>query len=243
MYSGFDDGELLPLMIVYKSKNVYSNWTNGGPNGTIYDCTSSGWFDLRTFGNWFFKFFKIYLPTVKEKVGPKILIGDTLSSHFSCEVVEACEQYNIRFVSLPPNSTHLTQPLDVSFFRPAKRHWRKVLSDWRKETRQKGAIPKTTFPKLLNKLHKNLVENGMSQNLQKGFGACGLSPVNRQNVLKRIPVRDENTENSSFLNDAVMEMLTEANSKSTANGGKRGKKVTVASGKRICLALETRPHL
>ena len=131
MYSGFADGELLPPMVVYKSKNVYTNWTNGGPDGTIYDCTSSGWFDFHTFENWFFK---IYLPRAKEKVGPKILIGDNLSSHFSFDVVEACKEYNIRFISLPPNSTHLTQPLDVCFFRPAKRHWRKVLSDWRKET-------------------------------------------------------------------------------------------------------------
>ena len=79
MYSGFADGELLPPMVVYKSKNVYTNWTNGGPDGTIYDCTSSGWFDFRTFENWIFK---IYLPRAKKKVGAKILISDNLSSHF-----------------------------------------------------------------------------------------------------------------------------------------------------------------
>ena len=121
--------------------------------------------------------------------------------------MEACKEYNIRFISLPPNGTHLTQPLDVCFFRPAKRHWRKVLSDWWKETRQKGAIPKSSFPKPLNKLHKNLDENGMSKNRQKGFETCGLSPVNRQDVLKQLPAHDNNTESSSFLNDAVMEIL------------------------------------
>ena len=151
MYSGFADGELVPPMVVYKSKNVYANWTNGGPDGIIYNCTSSEWFDFHTFENWFFK---IYLPRAKEKVGPKILIGDNLSLHFSFDVVKACEEYNIHFISLPPNSTHLTQPLDVCFFRSAKRDWRKVLSDSRKETRQKGAIPKSSLSKLLNKLQK-----------------------------------------------------------------------------------------
>ena len=218
MYSGFADGELLPPMVVYKSKNVYTNWTNGGLDGTIYDCTSSEWFDFCIFENWFFE---IYLPRAKEKVGPKILIGNNLSLHFLCDVVEACEEYNICFIiSLPPNSTHLTQPFDVCFFCPAKRHWRKVLSDWWKETQQKGAIPKSSFPKLLNKFHKNLVENGMSKNLQKGLETCGLSPVNRQYVLKQLPVHDENIESSSFLNDAVMEILQQSNSKSISRGQK-----------------------
>ena len=45
---------------------------------------------------------------------------NNLSSHISISVLEACKQHNIAFVSLPVNSTHLTQPLDVAFFRPMK---------------------------------------------------------------------------------------------------------------------------
>ena len=142
MYSGFADGELLPPMVVYKSKNVYTNWTNGGPDGTIYDCTSSEWFDFCTFENWFFK---IYLPRAKEKVGPKILIGDNLSSHFLFDDVEACKEYNIRFISLPPNSTHLTQPLDVCFFCPAKRHWTKSIIRLAERDSKKVLYQKAVF--------------------------------------------------------------------------------------------------
>ena len=43
----------------------------------------------------------------------------------------------------------------------------------------------------------------MSKNLQKGFEICGLSPVNRQHVLKQLPVHNENTESNSFLNETV----------------------------------------
>jgi len=41
------------------------------------------------------------------------LIGDNLSSHINVAVLELCQQHNVSFVALPPNSTHLTQPLDV----------------------------------------------------------------------------------------------------------------------------------
>ena len=89
--------------------------------------------------------FKIYLPEATKKQGKKLLIGDSLGSHFSYHVVKACEENDIAFVSLPPNATHLMQPLDVCFFRPAKRYWQNILSTWRKDSRRNGAIPKTLF--------------------------------------------------------------------------------------------------
>ena len=45
--------------------------------------------------------------------GRKVVIGDNLSSHLSEEVIASCEEYNISLVFLPPNLTHLCQPLDM----------------------------------------------------------------------------------------------------------------------------------
>lgn len=50
-------------------------------------------------------------------------------SHLTLKVIQDCETKDIRFVLLPPNSTHLRQPLDVAYFCPLKRAWRKVLDD------------------------------------------------------------------------------------------------------------------
>lgn len=61
-----------------------------------------------------------------------------------------CHENNIQFVFLPTNSTHLTQPLDVAFFRPLKIHWRKILEDWKVgEGKEEISIPKDKFPRLL----------------------------------------------------------------------------------------------
>jgi len=45
MYCISADGRYLPLMVVYKAQNVYTEWTKGGPPGAIYDATPSRWFD------------------------------------------------------------------------------------------------------------------------------------------------------------------------------------------------------
>jgi hypothetical protein len=68
----------------------------------------------------------------------KVLIGDNLASHISINVINACTNNNIRFVLLPPNSTHLTQPLDLCCFRPIKAAWRRILKKWK--TKQRGPI-------------------------------------------------------------------------------------------------------
>ena len=93
-----------------------------------YNRSRSGWFDNVCFEDWFFS---PLLPRLKKTSGKQVLIGigDNLSSHISISVLEACKQHNIAFVSLPPNSTHLTQPLDVAFFRPMKIAWWQILTD------------------------------------------------------------------------------------------------------------------
>ena len=121
MYCGSASGEFLPPMVVYKSKNCYLEWTRRAPEGTIFDCSKSGWFDARCFERWFTE---LFLPQVEGVPGTKVLIGDNLASHFTQPVIQACVDNDIRFVCLIPNATHLLQPLDVAVFRPLKIAWR-----------------------------------------------------------------------------------------------------------------------
>ena len=116
MFCGSADGTYLPPMVVYLAQNVYGNWIEGGPLGTIYDCTTSRWFDSVSFEKWFLKFF---LPNACALNEPVALVGDNLGSHFSKAVVDARLQNNM-FITPVPNSTHLTQPLDVAVPRQQK---------------------------------------------------------------------------------------------------------------------------
>nr|CAI5848409.1 unnamed protein product [Callosobruchus analis] len=89
--------------------------------GARYNRTKHRWMDAQTFTDWFTSAF---LPHAKELKGRKEII----SSHFTNEVLQLCRENDIDFVSLPKNSTHLTQPLDVGFSRAFKTAWRSTLS-------------------------------------------------------------------------------------------------------------------
>ncbi|KAB0804444.1 hypothetical protein PPYR_01414 [Photinus pyralis] len=194
MFAAAGDGKLLPCYVVYKAQNLYDSWTVGGPKGTRYNRSNSGWFESASFEDWVEK---IAIPYLKKLDGKKILIGDNLSSHFSPKTIRLCMEYNIHFVFLPPNSTHMTQPLDVAFFRPLKTAWRNVLLSWKKgEGQKKCSIPKDKFPHLL----KNLLEeihSSSESNIKSGFRKCGVCPINRQEVLSRLPedVEEEDVTN------------------------------------------------
>ncbi len=126
MFCGSASGVLTPPYVVYKAESLWDSWCIGGlkgapalcpkhccHRGTRYNRSKSGWFYLNCFSDWFKMCF---LPHAKKLTGPKVLIGDNLSSHFSSDVLKLCSEYNICFVCLPSNSTHFLQPLDVSFF-------------------------------------------------------------------------------------------------------------------------------
>lgn len=150
MFAGTAAGTLLPPYVVYKSKELAESWTTGGPPGTRYNRSKSGWFDMIIFEEWFST---TLLSWAKSVDGEKVVIGDNVSSHFSKRVFELCAKHNIKFVCLPPNSTHLLQPLDVAFFSPLKTAWRNILNTWKQKARNKTlTLPKPSFPGLLKTL-------------------------------------------------------------------------------------------
>ena len=238
MFCGSATGTYLPPMIVYKAKHVYEAWACDGIKGAVYDATESGWFNMRTFERWFFE---IFLKHVKDVDGPKVLIGDNLSSHFSPAVVASCIEHNIRFVTLVPNSTHLCQPLDVAVFRPMKVLWRAMLIVWRTESRSIGTIPKETFPRLLARVFAHV----KGKNLVAGFKASGIVPLDSEKVLKQLTGTSSTMELGAkdmfdVLNEACLNLLRDYCGVGTTSGkvkARRGKKIT--PGKAIgskCLA-------
>ena len=131
MLCGNTAGEFIPPMVVYKSEHCSENWTTGDYNNTVYDCTTNRWFDFRMFQTWFFKQFR------KHQEKQVVLIGDNLGSHFTSKVINPCVENNIIFICLPPNTTHLCQPLGVAVFHSAKIEWKDILDTSRHVSRRK----------------------------------------------------------------------------------------------------------
>lgn len=45
-------GEYLPPFVVYKGQNNYQSWSVGGPPGTLYGCSATGWMQDFLFESW-----------------------------------------------------------------------------------------------------------------------------------------------------------------------------------------------
>lgn len=228
MMAASASGTLLPPFVVYKAKHRYQEWEENGPPGCRYSCTQSGWFDSRVFVEWFRE---IVLPYFRNKQGKKLMIGDNLSSHLTLDVIQKCEENNIVFVLLPANSTHVCQPLDVAFFGPLKRCWRRILTEWKMKRR--GPFQKSDFPLLLKRT-LNEIEATSEQNILSGFRATGIWPLNANQVLKRFPKQqDENNgANSSLLSESLLEFLKTSRTLETKTRTKR-KRVDIKAGKAV----------
>lgn len=229
MICGNAVGELLPPFVVYKATQMWDIWTEGGPKNARYFSTKSGWFDAPAFNEWFES---LLLPRLKKVTGKSVVIADNLSSHLNVTIFEKCRANDISFVCLPPNSTHITQPLDVAFFRPMKVAWRKVLSDWKGTPNgmNTGVLPKQAFPALLKKVLEDLEPN-MKKNLESGFRKSGIYPCDVQPLLDRIGRKQVEP---SAVSSAFLELVETARSacQKPVNVGRR-KKINLPAGKSL----------
>ncbi|XP_052740496.1 uncharacterized protein LOC128199899 [Bicyclus anynana] len=227
MFAITASGECLPPYVVYKAEHLYTQWTLNGPKGARFNRSKSGWFDSNLFEDWFET---IILPWAKNKPGKKVLIGDNLASHINVKIVKYCEQNDIRFVFLPTNSTHITQPLDVCYFGPLKKLWREILLNYKIKNPRETTIHKGHFPDLLKKLVDKL--NVKTHNIISGFKSTGIVPFNPDKVISKLPDSDQQTMSYS-IDNALLDWLKETRS-ADPNKKVRNKKLDVPPGKSVC---------
>ena len=105
----------------------------GGPAGSMYSVSDSGWMVAANFKQWFAKMF---IPAVKHLTTkhPVLLVFDGHHSHISLDLINFASENNIHLLCLPPHTTHLLQPLDVSVFGPVKAVWKKIVKQHQIET-------------------------------------------------------------------------------------------------------------
>ncbi|CAG5035667.1 unnamed protein product [Parnassius apollo] len=142
-----------------------------------------------------------------------------------------CQQRDIRLVFLAPNSTHLIQPLDVSFFGPLKREWRRILLEYKVKNPGQTTLNKKHFTKLLAELIEN-IKLRETKNIKSGFRATGIWPLNPINVTKRIPELYDEVKYG--IDNALLEYLKETRSPNPMTV-KRSKKLKTEPGKSVCV--------
>ena len=90
------------------------------------------------------------------KEGQKVVIGDNLVTHFDTDILKLYEDF-----CLVPNSTQISQLLNVTFYGPLKEKWRKISKEWKLKNHIQTAMPKDSFPALLKQLVHVLDRNNL----------------------------------------------------------------------------------
>ena len=112
-------GSVIPPMVIFEGKRLNAEWTKGEVPNTLYGMSDKGWTDMELFKHWMTDHFIPNIPPAR----PVMLLLDGHSSHYEPDTIKLAVQEGIIVFCLPPHTTHISQPLDISFFRPLKVYW------------------------------------------------------------------------------------------------------------------------
>lgn len=115
--------------------------------------SSNGWMTA----DCFFEYFtNVFVPFLKEKevTFPIIVFVDGHRSHLTLHLSRFCRENKVILVALPPNATHILQPLDVAVFGPMKQNWRDTVRKFKIDNNGKE-VTKAAVPGLLSNILNN----------------------------------------------------------------------------------------
>ena len=174
-------GEKLPPMIVFEGQFVQTTWRPEIPKTSeIYPwlfANPSGWMSSDTFYKWFEEWEVKTRSTKEGELENRLLIYDGHLSHIWYGTLELARAQKVTIIKLPPHTTDLLQPLDLSGFKSLKDYWGDILFR-RLKTKRTTRLSKAEFathlcdPEVWGKASPN--------NIKSGFKSCGIFPVDRK---------------------------------------------------------------
>ena len=168
-------GHCIPPMIIWDRKTLQADMTKGELPGTIYGLSSKGWADQELFQIWFEFHFLRYAPPVR----PILLLMDGHSSHYCPDTVLLAAKEKIILFTLPPNTTHLTQPLDKGCFGPLKSAWRNACHDFMAENPGR-VVTRYSFCSVFAVAWLQAMS---MKNIIAGFKVAGIFPIDRRKLI------------------------------------------------------------
>lgn len=120
-------GQSLPPAVIFPRVHFKSHMTNGTPPGTLGLANPSGWMNT----DLFVEVMKHYIKhSSSSLLNPSLLIFDNHESHLSLEVLNLAKKNGVTILTLPPHTTHKTQPLDVGVMKPFKDYYNAAMDSW-----------------------------------------------------------------------------------------------------------------
>ena len=164
-------GFSLPPFVIFDRQSLNQGMTKGEVPGTLYGLSRNGWINSELFYHWFLHHFLQYAPPTR----PLILLLDGHSSHYSPATIKLAAENQVIVFVLPPNTTHIAQPLDRGCFSPLKSAWRKYCHEFRANNPGR-VITRYEFNQIFSKAWFKAMTGS---NITASFKATGVCPFNR----------------------------------------------------------------
>ena len=175
-------GWVLPPMIIFKGKLRQRSWYETVPADWEIGVSDNGWTTDALGLHWLKNTFDRY--TRNRTTGRyRLLIFDGHGSHVTPEFDQYCSQNSIIVLCMPPHSSHLLQPLDVSCFSVLKRSYGNAV-----EAQMRAGInhiDKNDFTVLYQQARTTSFSPAT---ILSGFKSTGLVPFDPDQVLSRLDV-------------------------------------------------------
>ncbi len=166
-------GYAIPPLVIFDRLTLNEAMTKGEVPGTVYGLSSNGWITREIFNGWF-EHFLCSIPSVR----PVILMLDGHSSHYCPETIRMAAENQIIMCTVPPNTTHLTQPLDIGCFSPFKANWRQLCHQFCSQNPGR-TVSRYDFCELFAQAW---FKSFTSQNIINSFKATGICPFDRHAI-------------------------------------------------------------
>lgn len=164
-------GFFIPPMFVYPGARMSAGLRRGGPPGSVYKMSKSGWINEDLFVEWLVHFVQ---HTNSSPDNRTLLLLDNHTSHTSLAAYEFCKENGITVLSFPPHTSHRLQPLDVSFFGPLKRAYNSECALFMRNNPYEK-IEREDIPKIFKSAYEKVAGVGKAVS---GFEKTGIFPLN-----------------------------------------------------------------
>ena len=165
-------GGIIPPFHIFPGERFNYNPLEGGVDGAYFGKSPNGWITTELFYGWMANHFAPNLGPGR----PVVLLFDKHSTHIDLEISKFCKEKGILLYCLPAHSSHITQPLDVGFFKPLKVNWAHAFDDFRC-SHFGASVTKHVFARIFRKAWNDTVK---VRTIVNGFAATGVYPVDKR---------------------------------------------------------------
>ncbi|CAH1997229.1 unnamed protein product [Acanthoscelides obtectus] len=196
-------GQYVPPLIIYPRLRMHPSLEQGGPNGSSYRCNKSGWMTEELFYAWLVHFAEHTKPSLED---PVLLILDNHSSHISVRIYDFCRQNGIIMLTIPPHTSHRTQPLDITVYSPLKTALHKECDAYMKLHQYEKLTPLQLIP-LFTQAYLNVAN---AEKALSGFRASGIWPFNPNVFSQLIQEGNDNASDRISAEQAIVDIRMES---------------------------------